>query len=119
MTLDREVSWDIGQGVSLKYYNESPDIGAYEFYSVPSGTDIDLPDESRVFIVPNPTNGTFKIETGNNGMVKKVLIYNISGKQVNVSYHNEVNISNLDAGIYFVRITSGNGEITVDKAYKY
>ncbi len=119
LTLDRAVSWDEGQGVSLKYYNASPDIGAYEFYSLPSGAEIGLSYENKVAIFPNPTYGTFKIDLGNNYTVEKVLIYNSLGKRVMVANNAEVNISNLDTGVYFVKITSGNGDITVERAVKF
>ena len=31
LTLDREISWADGQGVSLTYHGAAPDIGAYEY----------------------------------------------------------------------------------------
>jgi len=50
LTLDRKLSWDSGDGVSLPYAGKAPDLGAYEFgaedalrYVVPS-----IPDGLRV-----------------------------------------------------------------------
>ncbi len=114
MTLDRALSWDTDRGVSLKYCNARPDIGAYEYRLRPEGVD-DLLYENEAAIVPNPTHGTFKIELGSNDTVQKVLIYNSSGQQVKVAKSNEVNISDLDSGLYYVKITSGNGETITGK----
>ncbi len=114
LTLDRALSWDTGRGVSLKYCNARPDIGAFEYRLRPSGAD-DLFYENEAAIIPNPTDGTFQIELGRNDSVEKVLIYNSSGQQVKVAYSNEVNISDLEAGLYYVKIASGNGKTMTGK----
>ena len=109
LILDRPLSWDTGRGVSLKYCNSSPDAGACEYRLRPYGVD-DLLYENEAAIVPNPTCGTFMIELGNNDRVEKVLIYNSSGQQVMVAKSNQINISDLDSGLYYMKITSGNGK---------
>jgi hypothetical protein len=43
LTLDTPLSWSSGQGVSLPYSGNRPDIGAYEFSDLPSPTFADVP----------------------------------------------------------------------------
>ena len=50
---------------------------------------------------------------------EKVSIYNSSGLQVKIAYNNEVDISNLDSGVYFVKTTFGNGGTSIEKLVKY
>ncbi len=118
LTLDRALSWDTDQGVSLKYCNARPDIGAYEYRLRPEGID-DLSYENEAAIVPNPTHDTFKIELGSNKMVEKVLIFNSSGQQVKVAKSNEVNISDLTKGLYLVKVMSGTSVSASGKIIKY
>jgi parallel beta-helix repeat protein len=119
LILNSALSWETGQGVSMKYDQSAPDIGAYEFRSKSSGTDYDFSDNLDVALVPNPTCGAFKIELPHNERVEKITIYNSSGKRVRIVYRNEVNISDLDKGIYLVEITSGNCVLTTGKIVKY
>jgi hypothetical protein len=44
VTVDRELTWSAGQGVSLAYHGGAPDIGAYEFDpGEPTPTFVDVP----------------------------------------------------------------------------
>jgi parallel beta-helix repeat protein len=119
LILNSALSWETGQGVSLKYDQSAPDIGAYEFRSKSSGTDYNFSYNLDVEVMPNPTCGAFRIELPNNELVEKITIYNSSGKRVRIAYYNEVNISDLDKGIYLVEITSGNCVLTTGKIVKY
>ncbi|MCD4792805.1 MAG: T9SS type A sorting domain-containing protein [Bacteroidales bacterium] len=69
--------------------------------------------ESNVSIVPNPNNGIFKINLCNlNISETTVCIYSISGQIIYQSnaYSKmlEIDLTNYNKGVYFVRITSGN-----------
>ncbi len=119
LTLDRAGSWDTGLGVSLKYNDDGPDLGAYEYSSISSGIAGGLSTEKKASIVPNPSNGLFTIELGGMERVEKVSVLDISGKQVMVAHSSEVNISDLDSGVYFLSITCGNGRNLIEKAVKY
>jgi hypothetical protein len=96
LTLDRAGSWDSGQGVSLKYDDDRPDIGAYEFSSSSSGNAGGLFSGKNSSIIPNPTHGAFRIELDNNDVIEKVLIYNISGIQVKVVFRGAIPICGKD-----------------------
>jgi len=53
-------------------------------------------------IFPNPTNGLIKIESEND--IKVVEIYNFLGQQVlAVQNQNDIDISSLSSGIYFLK----------------
>jgi hypothetical protein len=43
LTLDTSLTWAAGQGVSLPYSGNAPDIGAYEFSGIPNQTFTDVP----------------------------------------------------------------------------
>lgn len=74
------------------------------------------PDKNNaVNVYPNPTNNTVYI-TGN---IENVLVYDIKGDLLmNVSYQNQIKMNELPAGIYFLKITSDNEQITVKKVIK-
>lgn len=66
-------------------------------------------------IYPNPvTRGSFQISTDANG-VKDVVIFDVLGKQVvKTVTENTVNVSNLTAGVYIVKVTE-NGKTATKK----
>jgi len=66
-------------------------------------------------VYPNPTNGYFTLEF--NTAIDNVEVYNVSGALVKVfSIDNvkkaQLNISSLESGLYFVKVTSGNSTST-------
>ena len=56
ITIDKTMSWTQNLGVSLAYYGDSPDLGAYEYQG--ASTDVEgLPKQSRLIRnYPNPFN---------------------------------------------------------------
>jgi hypothetical protein len=118
LTLDRAFSWEPGQGVSLKYCGEKPDIGAYEFSSLSSGMGTINRKEGNIILYPNPTNGTIRIENDCNETVDKVLVYSNFGQLMWIDSGDEINLSGLSAGFYYVKITFKNGKETVRKVIK-
>jgi Secretion system C-terminal sorting domain len=78
--------------------------------------------KASIAIVPNPTNiGTFRIT----GMAKgknTVSIYSNDGKLIrteNVINNKDINISNLAAGTYVIRVLNENGTASVERLVKY
>lgn len=68
--------------------------------------------ENKFNIYPNPVNDRLMIETSED--VKEVNIYNILGVAVystNNFVQNEINVSDLSEGIYFINIKTDRGEI--------
>lgn len=60
-------------------------------------------------IFPNPTNSLINIVLAENNTLIKVAIYDIKGKLVFQGNEKKMNISNLNKGIYFVRVFTNNG----------
>ena len=83
-------------------------------------TTLSINDEifnNTISITPNPTTNTFTIDLKDE-ILEKVVIYNELGQQVKETTSNEVNISNLSNGVYFVKITSENGKTATKKVIK-
>ena len=74
------------------------------------------PLDEAILVYPNPTNGTVTI--GGLG-VAEVKVYNVLGQLVKtVQGTNEINISNLKQGVYFVSIITENKERFIRKIVK-
>jgi len=83
-------------------------------------TTLSINDETSnniISIYPNPTSNTFTINLKNETL-EKAIIYNQLGQQVKKATTNEVNISNLSKGIYFIKVTSQSGKTTTKKIIK-
>ena len=66
-------------------------------------------------VYPNPMNSTLYI----NGDVQNVTIFNAIGQQVmSVDNANEINVTDLNEGVYFVRVSDKNGNSVVKKIVK-
>jgi hypothetical protein len=83
----------------------NPDISACENLSVVDVAIVDLK------IYPNPTTKLINITSSES--IDKVELFNILGKKVvDVNYNNSIDISALNAGIYFAKIYSGDRSIS-------
>ena len=70
----------------------------------------------QVTLYPNPTNDVLNIEMFNE--VKSIEIYNIQGRKVIFSTQNQINVSDLESGIYMIRIQDTNNAIATKKFVK-
>lgn len=95
-------------------------VGGSQNYSlIVSGIDddgvgIDSFNESLVFIYPNPTTDILNFDVIGNLILDKIEIYDTIGKRILVSdiNNNSINISHLTAGVYFVKVYSGDSHAT-------
>jgi len=77
---------------------------------------------SSIIIFPNPTTDELRI-IGGSFQIKKIEVFDMVGKLLvsqnllNSSFHQKIDISNLNSGIYLVKIVTEQGEI-VRKAVK-
>jgi len=62
----------------------------------------------NINIYPNPAHDFIKIETTGVGSVENIDLYNVTGQLVLSSTENEVNVSGLESGMYFVRVDCGD-----------
>ncbi|MBO2522251.1 MAG: hypothetical protein CW336_00095 [Bacteroidetes bacterium] len=78
-------------------------------------TSVDENNVASFEVYPNPMNNTLYI----NGDVKDVTIFNAVGQQVLfVESRNEINVEDLNEGMYFVRISDKRGNSVVKKIVK-
>ncbi|MVO08154.1 T9SS type A sorting domain-containing protein [Flavobacterium sp. TP390] len=73
-------------------------------------------DFDSVFsIYPNPATELLNIDIANNLKVTKIEIFNILNQVVFTGNHsmNSINISNLESGTYFIKVSSENGAKTI------
>jgi hypothetical protein len=77
-------------------------------------------DKNSFKIYPNPTNGIINIDFLNRS-IKKIIIYNITGKQMSeltgLQLNKQINLSSLEKGIYIISIQTEN-EIFTEKIIK-
>ena len=71
-------------------------------------------DFADVTIYPNPANNLIRIdvETRLIASVQRIDIYNVTGQMVITSTKTEINVSDLESGIYFVNILTDKGCVT-------
>ena len=103
-------------GSETRLVSGSLDIGAFEYTSGSSVNNLSF--DNKVSIIPNPAYDAFTVDLDSE-VLDRVVIYNNSGQQVRVVCSNKVNISNLNAGIWFIKITSKSCKATVKKLIKY
>jgi len=65
-------------------------------------------------LYPNPTFDDVVYITTKNNAVKDILVYDLFGEIVlkQQSAYKELNVSNLDAGVYIVKVNEGTKSIT-------
>ena len=75
-------------------------------------------EKNKISFSPNPTSDIFSIQS--NDEVKFVRIYDTTGKQVSFfkNKKEEINISNLPSGIYFVEVENADSKTYTEKIIK-
>ena len=69
-----------------------------------------------VELYPNPVNNVLTVKGDN---IVKVAIFNALGQEVvTVENRNEIDVTSLNNGLYFVRVTDVNGNVSVNKIVK-
>jgi len=78
------------------------------------GSSIESLSNTNIKIYPNPTNNKYTIESNEN--IVRIQLIDISGKQVKNNLvdglSHELNVQNLPAGMYFIKVYTGNNVIT-------
>ena len=72
--------------------------------------DADFKDGIAVY--PNPTNGIVQIATKENNTLSKVIVYNILGSKVTETTTNTIDLSNLNSGVYLLKLVTLKGITT-------
>ena len=81
-------------------------------FSTLSTNDFEL-SQNNIFIYPNPVTDKFKINTDNK--IYDIKLYDILGKEIrNINLSDdEINISLLNKGVYFLKIEFSNSTKTI------
>lgn len=88
--------------------NDSIDVGAYEFDQEISINEQEIISTS---VYPIPTKDIINISLGETS-IAELYIYNTQGKVVLKKIHtNNIDLSNLNSGIYFLKIITKNGDV--------
>ncbi len=71
-------------------------------------------DTTKLNIYPNPVNNIFTIENADNLVISSLSLSDVNGRVVKTisSSASEVNIADLNAGIYFLNIATEKGNVT-------
>ncbi|NNF34481.1 MAG: T9SS type A sorting domain-containing protein [Saprospiraceae bacterium] len=80
--------------------------------SISNTTSIFSQEEKELIVYPNPTSDYFQV--GNDTKVKKIVVYNIVGKEIKRFNHipgRQHSVESLRNGLYLIRLFDGNGEI--------
>lgn len=76
-------------------------------------------NEKTIFSVsPNPTSGMLYLNYGTNAKAVEIAIYDVSGKLVfdkKESHSENIDVANLNPGLYFLKITAANGQSSIQK----
>lgn len=109
-------TYSIIENGSLRTLTITNSLGDIAIYS---NSPLTTPDytQNQISIYPNPVKDTFTIEN-NNISIQNIELFNVLGKKVLENQNKEVFISNLENGIYLVKIALANGEIINEKIIK-
>lgn len=97
------------------------DGGLQNFSLIASGEAMTLDAEdfvannSALNIFPNPTSNTLNFDTNNWNEISNIVIVDVTGKVINAKYdlnQKSIDVSNLQAGVYFVKFASEDKMIT-------
>ena len=84
-------------------------------FNVVNSTGINEFSESRLSVFPNPANNQITLDNGQ-GVMKEVYVYDIMGKEVRhlavQGTLTTIDVSNLQNGIYFLKINTEQGILT-------
>ncbi|HPT43949.1 MAG TPA: T9SS type A sorting domain-containing protein, partial [Paludibacteraceae bacterium] len=104
---------DKGQNIGFAYSGAAPDLGAFE-YQQQTPVDV-LPVKSLLFF-PDPVSDKLNF-TGSSD--KNIEIFNCEGKRMlNLKVTYSVDVSNLPAGIYIIRIKADDEKPVISKFIK-
>lgn len=99
-----------------RVFNNTIDLGAYEYISTLSVDDVSL-NTNSVRLYPNPVSDRLFVKSDNT--IDLITIYNVNGQIIKQTeaFSNGLDVSGLNAGLYFINIKSDNGE-TIKKFMK-
>ncbi|AEH02634.1 T9SS type A sorting domain-containing protein [Lacinutrix sp. 5H-3-7-4] len=106
---DEALFGDLDLAGITRIFNTTIDLGAYEYNSTLSVDAISL-NTNSIKLYPNPVNDRLFIKSDNR--IDSITIYNVNGQIIKQkeAFSNGLDVSALNAGLYFINIKSDNGE---------
>ncbi|WP_299059024.1 M1 family aminopeptidase [uncultured Polaribacter sp.] len=65
----------------------------------------------NITLFPNPVNDVLTIQTSENINIKNAIIYNTLGKELFTTSNQQIDLSTLSKGVYFIKIVTDYGEL--------
>ncbi|KQC33519.1 hypothetical protein AAU57_09470 [Nonlabens sp. YIK11] len=95
------------------------DVSSKTVYDYNSTLGVESPEAlaSTINVYPNPTTGLLNIES-TNFEIARVDVYSVLGSKVLSSNNQNVDLSNVTAGVYFVQIANKEGQLSNHKIVK-
>ena len=109
--------FDIGNGWQNTEFSGSlmirPVMGKNAYFV---GIDENQEASNKITLYPNPANNIVRIEGVDDVMADEVIVYDMTGRVINrFEYCNELNVSDLQNGIYFLRVVMNDGSFEASK----
>lgn len=95
--------------------NGKPTVGELCHFTSGCWVTLDETEEEALSLYPNPVSTQLTIEGVD---VARVEVFNAMGQQVGQYYQNEISFSDFVSGVYFLRVTSTEGEVFFEKVVK-
>src|SRR5690606_37545573 len=92
---------------SFRNYSNSSDLYIDNVVLYEGNASVKNNDIAGLSVYPNPVSGNTLYVTSNNSVEKSVAIFDVLGKQVinTTTSNGAVNVANLNAGVYIVKVT--------------
>jgi len=75
-------------------------------------------DETSFAVYPNPVKDVLTINTNNSVIISQIILYDVMGKQLIATTNTTLDISNLNKGVYFIRIMTSDKKVFTKKIIK-
>ena len=109
--------YDVGNGWQNTSYSGAimirPVMGTNPYFI---GIEENQESENKLALYPNPANNVVRIEGVDGNMADEVVIYDLAGRAVKLyQYCNELNVNDLQNGIYLLRVIMNDGSFETSK----
>ncbi|MDG5492992.1 spondin domain-containing protein [Psychroserpens sp. SPM9] len=127
---DSGATYEAANQVTMPFVPIDVLINQGPFNSKPIGTltitlnetlSVDTQNINSVGLYPNPSHGKFKVLTSEANTLKSILVYDVLGKQVSkveykdANYQTQVDFTQLNKGVYLVRLVLKDGSQSTKK----
>jgi hypothetical protein len=85
---------------------------------IPVGTYVSHTKINDVQVIPNPSNGFISLKTDKYFGELYFELYDLTGKKLierTMIYDNKMDLSSIESGLYFLRLSDGNNNVSVEK----